>query len=845
MRFTLMRFTLMLLQGALPMTLIQACRSALCLLLFAIVMPSAQSQNVDDLPDDFDAVIQLKTKALQSYSAQRNRGDADAAVDTLKTIVNLHRKALQLAEANSADAEIIRQLWQVFANDSEFLSDELFSRGAYTESTKLRNEVEQLLTARLGADHIAVTLIHWKAVTSKKLSTATAAKRKAWLSAAEAEAKAKEALQSQELELASRLYQQVVSAQTAVLGEIHPDVAASLNELGRVQWMMEEFDSAEVSYKRSLKAREASTGRDLQYATTLFNLGRVYQSTQRFDDAEKQYLATAAIEEPILGSASESFLQTLQQLAALYTETGASEKLAGIEQRLAAADPLAAVLTHLPVGTFAAVAVQPSQLAQNPSLQMLPFELLEATGREEFGFNPMDLEAVVAFMTTPIAEPPLNFGVAMKFRAGVEPQFKWMADVQPVEFSEEVTYHKLASDRPDAMCFFQFSDGVSLIGTEQTIRESLANTGATVVADVLKASRHQGQLVSAANLKMIRGILAVAMAQTPPVPEPLEALKQLPVTTDLVKLSIDMTAGLKISMQLETSGAEAAQQAAESIRNGLALGMQMAVQQLEAELVGEEPVQVATRSYANRMIRRYLSAMEPTVSESTVVLQFDVVEHSIGPLAVTLLLPAVQAAREAAQRTEDKNDLKQLAIGMYQYESVHGQFPARANYDENGNPLLSWRVHLLPFLEETTLYEQFHLNEPWDSEHNLPLAEKIPEVFRSHQLRDKSKTAYQSLDGPGTMMDGTEGIRLVQASDGLSHTLLIVEADADRAVIWTKPDDLRFDPQNPKNGLGNIRKEGFHAAFSDGSVRMIPGTIDPETLKNLAIRNDGGDVGDY
>ncbi|MCA9084289.1 MAG: DUF1559 domain-containing protein, partial [Planctomycetaceae bacterium] len=186
-----------------------------------------------------------------------------------------------------------------------------------------------------------------------------------------------------------------------------------------------------------------------------------------------------------------------------------------------------------------------------------------------------------------------------------------------------------------------------------------------------------------------------------------------------------------------------------------------------------------------------------------------------------------------------------IGLAMHNYHEVYGRFPARANYDADGRPLLSWRVHLLPFLEQNSLYEQFHLNEPWDSEHNLPLAEQMPAVFRSQQFSDATRTVFLTLDGVGTAMESTEGRKLAEFTDGLSNTLLVVEANAENAVTWTKPEDLPFDPTTPGNGVGAIRDNGFLGLLSDGAVRLIPADLPADTLRNLMQRNDGQVVPEF
>jgi hypothetical protein len=198
-------------------------------------------------------------------------------------------------------------------------------------------------------------------------------------------------------------------------------------------------------------------------------------------------------------------------------------------------------------------------------------------------------------------------------------------------------------------------------------------------------------------------------------------------------------------------------------------------------------------------------------------------------------LPAVQAAREAARRNQSANNLKQIALAMHNYNDVNQHFPAAAAIaDKNGKPLLSWRVAILPYIEETALYKQFHLDEPWDSEHNRALIAKMPTTYANPTLGDLGgKTDYLLPTGKSAMFAGTSGPKIVEIRDGLSNTMMIVAADAAHAVEWTRPDDLKIDPKQPLTGLTGVHPGGFLAAFADGSVRFILDKTEPETLRAM------------
>jgi hypothetical protein len=190
------------------------------------------------------------------------------------------------------------------------------------------------------------------------------------------------------------------------------------------------------------------------------------------------------------------------------------------------------------------------------------------------------------------------------------------------------------------------------------------------------------------------------------------------------------------------------------------------------------------------------------------------------------------------------NNLKLIGLAMHNYHDTYGKFPAAAILDKQKKPLLSWRVQLLPFIEQQDLYSQFHLDEPWDSEHNKKLITRIPKEFQSpnRELTRAGKTTYLGPVGKSTMFpEDYKKITFASVTDGTSNTLLLVDADDDHAVIWTKPDDLKYDPDNPFTGLKGHHKNHILAVFADGAVRLLRDTIPKQTLQALFTR-DGMDL---
>lgn len=211
------------------------------------------------------------------------------------------------------------------------------------------------------------------------------------------------------------------------------------------------------------------------------------------------------------------------------------------------------------------------------------------------------------------------------------------------------------------------------------------------------------------------------------------------------------------------------------------------------------------------------------------------------PVLVALLLPAVQSAREAARRAQCTNNEKLIALALHNYHSTYDTLPPPAILDRAGKPLLSWRVAILPFIEQQALYNEFHLDEPWDSAHNKTLIGRMPTTYACPSRRDPEPgtTNYRVFTGKGAAFDQPEGTKFTDVTDGPATTLGVVEAK--EAVVWTKPEGLPFsgDGAAALNLAGSNHPGGFNAMFLDGSVRFLKVSIAADAFKSLLTRNGG------
>jgi hypothetical protein len=206
----------------------------------------------------------------------------------------------------------------------------------------------------------------------------------------------------------------------------------------------------------------------------------------------------------------------------------------------------------------------------------------------------------------------------------------------------------------------------------------------------------------------------------------------------------------------------------------------------------------------------------------------------------------LNSVRGAVYRAQTLNNLKQISLALVNYASQRDRFPPSSVSRQRGQTGLSWRVAILPFMGENNLYRQFRLNEPWDSAHNRKLIPQMPKEFLSPGIDAEARdgyTNYLAIAGSDTVISlSGRGTRLQDIRDGTSNTIMVVEADDDHAVIWTRPQDLEWDSDDPSAGLGHIWSGHFFAALADGSCRRIFLSVGPETLRGLFTRNGGETV---
>jgi len=211
---------------------------------------------------------------------------------------------------------------------------------------------------------------------------------------------------------------------------------------------------------------------------------------------------------------------------------------------------------------------------------------------------------------------------------------------------------------------------------------------------------------------------------------------------------------------------------------------------------------------------------------------------------IALLLPAVQSARDAAQRSQSANNLKQIGLAMHNYHDVTRSFPAGGYYNSKGQGQHSWQTMLLPYVEQAQVYAQVNFNSPWDDAVNANAMKVIvpqylmPAPEKSTDANGRGLSAYAANS---KVLGKNTRVRISDIVDGTSNTILAGEVASEHKA-WGDPSNVRDPADGINKGGGTFgRPSGLGVQFllGDGSIRFLNNDTDPKVLEALSTPAGG------
>ena len=487
----------------------------------------------------------------------------------------------------------------------------------------------------------------------------------------------------------------------------------------------------------------------------------------------------------------------------------------------------------IPPDGVAVIVASPSALMSSPATEFYPWEIADAWMLDNAGLAASDCESVKMVIASPGPGVP-GGGLIIKMKKPIS-----INDLNEELLGEEVMVDqykcvRLAQAGPGIV--HQMDDRTLVMASEDYLDNLMAVSEGNQngeLARLADAAPHRGHLTVLGAMSPVRPMLmGLLQMMGNEIPPPFQRFLNAPELIDAALLNIDLDDKERgISLTLLAPDEPAANELRESILAGLQLTRDLILQQVMAELDDpQDPVQRATASYAQRMGVTLLDDMTPEQSGRRLTFAAGSPTGMMGihtqAVLAAMLLPAIQQARFAARRASNMNNMKQIGLAMHNYHSAYRKLPGASIDDENGKPLLSWRVAILPFIEEQNLYQQFHLDEPWDSDHNIKLLPMMPKIYEDPNVAvEPGKTIFHAPVGEGLMFQEGKEMRFRDVLDGLSNSIMVFQANPDEAVPWTKPVDVKLD-MDAADASFFFNQGATTVLMGDGAVRTIEENAD-------------------
>ncbi|MEM9643910.1 MAG: DUF1559 domain-containing protein [Planctomycetota bacterium] len=500
-------------------------------------------------------------------------------------------------------------------------------------------------------------------------------------------------------------------------------------------------------------------------------------------------------------------------------------------------------VAHIPAMSISTAVLRPPVLLQSELIQAMPIEVADAWMKQSLGLTLGSVEEIRVVAAMPMGPGTPPFGFVAKLSEPFDPSEMdpdLLLQKEPESFGKREVY--LVGSPRDRIMLCVPDPKTVFVATPMMLEQMIVSEGGDgPLANLVGGNLDEDvPFELAISLDPIRPMVAPVMDQMAgQLPPDLRQLSEIPENLQGMIFKTRLRDSmLESKLDLVAVDDAARDRLLQIIEESVTYARDTFVKRMNEEVVGDDPIAQAQRAYAERVSSGWSELLKPKVEDQHLVYEADagISVASVGVMA-GLLLPAVQQARSAARRMQASNNLKQIALAFHNYASAYKKFPGPAITDAAGKPLLSWRVKLLPFIEENDLYEQFHLDEAWNSPHNIKLIDQMPQTFVDPAVVTRpGETVFHMAIGEGFFQEFGKELGFRDCLDGTSNTIMAFEVDSSEQVPWTAPIDVEINLDDPLPAMGHNRPGGFHAVFGDGAVRFLTHDIDVDMFRALLTR---------
>jgi len=793
--------------------------------------PAASQQTPAPDPggaSEFDRVNAERDPLITQFNEQYTAKKSSEALATREKVIPLERRTLELAEARFPGDKASRRLLAERLYDSlQYVAYEQTKQARFADSAKNWTDAQQVATAEFGPEDWRVRESRSRQDTAKALAVADQQQQADYIAGLEAMTETVSLLGADKPDEAAKVGERAIELITKALGPDHFEIGTCLNNLAMVRGRQNQPEEAAKLFLQSEQILRKTLGDHPSTARTLANYGSALLSAGKRELAEPIIRAGYDMRQSTLGAANGATADSAFGLGVVLFELGRprdaiplfSQNLDFIRSTNGENSPLAANSLQY-IGRA---------LLQLGDVDEAVKCLEQAVELKRGNFGEEHAETLVALVNLAEAHSragdPLKSSAYLEQAGGIarkilEPNHPFIGRVLNdlgVAYINLKSYSKAIPNLQEALAVRKAAFGEE----HEQVRISLHNLGV--------AQRDKGDYAPA------EAVLKQAQA----VAEKTSGHDSIAAGDALFALG-----GLYVRQQrldeAEKCFRDAIARTDKSAAPGANLGVRSELAALY-ESAGRFPEArdqlEAMHDIAVRTVGRTAPVSQRIVERLGAVYEKTGDKQKLDQL--------VSAARNSANETNSANNLKQLGLALMNYHDTRGTYPPAGSTTVDGAPRLSWRVHVLPYVEDggLELYKKFKLDEPWDSEHNRALIAEMPSVFKSAGADvPPGKTLYLAVAGPdGLFGDGSQAVRIRDITDGMSNTLMLVEADPEAAVEWTRPADWEFNAAQPFAGVGKLRTGKFLTLFADGSTRKLEAAGAPEKFKAF-VTPRGGEV---